>query len=432
MKTHSQKFLQQRRFYTVLPILVIPFLTLLFWALGGGKGISAEAKGNEPSGLNLELPKAYFSDEDENWNKFALYEKARKDSLKYQKERKNDPYYQVDYLTDASVVDEKQVEQPEKGRLNPSLNKRDRIVDPNEEKVNKKLEQLYQELENTSTSSPIVSQADYSTTINDNEQFAADVDRLEQMMLMMQESGSEDPEMQQIESVLEKILDIQFPERVKQRMKEQSLIDQAHAFSVETNPRQVYQSSIDYDYIEAASVSQYTMYGRNAFYGLEDDPTEVSNAGNAIEAVIHDTQELVRGSTVKMRLLNDIYINGQLIPRGQFIYGTCNINNERLKISIESIRSDNNLLPVSLEVYDLDGLSGIYVPGAITDDITRQTTNQALQDLDFYSFDPSVSAQVVNAGIQATKSLLSKKTKEIKVTVKAGYKILLKDSRSHT
>lgn len=431
MKTHSQKFLQQRRFFTALPLLVIPFLTLLFWALGGGKGISAEAKGNEPSGLNLELPKAYFTDEDENWNKFALYEKAKKDSLKYLQERKNDPYYQVDYLTDASVPDEKQIEAPKKGRLNSSLNKGDRSIDPNEEKVNQKLEQLYRELDYTSTSSPKVSEADYSTTINDNDQFAADVDRLEQMMLMMQESGPEDPEMQQIENVLEKILDIQYPERVKQRMKEQALKDQAHAFSVETNPGQVYNSSLDDDYMVAASFGQIT-YGRNAFYGLEDDPAEASNGGNAIEAVIHETQELVRGSTVKMRLLNDIYINGQLVPRGQFIYGTCNINNERLKISIESIRSKNNLLPVSLEVYDLDGLPGIYIPGAITDDIARQTTNQTLQDLDFYSFDPSVSAQVANAGIQATKSLLSKKAKEIKVTVKAGYKILLKDSRSHS
>lgn len=402
----------------MLPLLVIPFLMLLFWALGGGKGISAEARGNEPLGLNLELPKAYFTDEDENWNKFALYEKAKKDSLKYQQERKNDPYYQVDYLTDASVVDEKQVEQSEKGRLNSSLKKRDRSVDPNEEKVNKKLEQLYQELENTSSAK--VPEADYSITINDDDQFAADVDRLEQMMLIMQESGAEDPEMQQIENMLEKILDIQYPERVKQRMKVQSLKDQAHAFSVETNPSQANNS------MESAS------FGRNAFYGLEDDQVEASNAGNTIEAVIHDTQELVRGSTVKMRLLNDIYINGQMVQQGQFIYGTCNINNERLKISIESIRSENNLLPVSLEVYDLDGLPGIYVPGAITDDIARQTTNQTLQDLDFYSFDPSVSAQVANAGIQATKSLLSKKAKEIKVTVKDGYKILLIDSRNHS
>src|SRR5690606_16111 len=157
--------------------------------------------------------------------------------------------------------------------------------------------------------------------------------------------GAEDPEMQQIESVLEKILDIQHPERVQQRLKEHALKDQAHVFSVETNRGQVYNSSLDDDYIEAASFGQIT-YGRNAFYGLEDDPAEASNGGNAIEAVIHETQELVRGSTVKMRLLNDIYVNGQLLPRGQFIYGTCNINNERLKISIESIRSENNLLPV--------------------------------------------------------------------------------------
>jgi hypothetical protein len=35
--------------------------------------------------------------------------------------------------------------------------------------------------------------------------------------------------------------------------------------------------------------------------------------------------------------------------------------------------------------------------------------------------------QAANAGIQAAKSLISKKVKLVKVTVKAGYKILLKD-----
>ncbi len=431
MKTHSQKFLQQRRFFTVLPLLVIPFLTLLFWALGGGKGISAEAR-NEPTGLNLELPKAYFSNEDENWNKFALYEKAKRDSLKYQQAKKNDPYYQVDYLTEATAINDKQIEEAQKNQLNASLNKQHQPIDPNEEKVNRKLEQLYRELDNTSNHSVKTTKVDYPTSINDNNQFSTDIDRLEQMMLMMQESSTEDPEMQQIEKVLEKILDIQYPERVQQRLKEQKLQNKSHTYPIKTKPGEAGFTSIEDDKFDAGSFSHFTMVGENAFYGLEDDPKEAANDGNAIEAVIHDTQELVRGSTIKLRLLNDVYINNQLIPRGQFIFGTCNINNERLNISIGSIRSGNNLLPVSLGVYDLDGLPGIYVPGAITDDIARQTTNQTLQDLDFYSFDPSLSAQAANAGIQASKSLLSKKVKEVKVTVKAGYKVLLKDTRNHS
>jgi len=35
--------------------------------------------------------------------------------------------------------------------------------------------------------------------------------------------------------------------------------------------------------------------------------------------------------------------------------------------------------------------------------------------------------QAASAGVQAVKTILSKKIKLVKVTVKAGYKILLKD-----
>ena len=41
--------------------------------------------------------------------------------------------------------------------------------------------------------------------------------------------------------------------------------------------------------------------------------------------------------------------------------------------------------------------------------------------------DPSLKAQAAAAGISAAKTLLSRKVKQVKVMVKAGYKVLLKD-----
>jgi len=43
--------------------------------------------------------------------------------------------------------------------------------------------------------------------------------------------------------------------------------------------------------------------------------------------------------------------------------------------------------------------------------------------------DPSIGAQVASAGIEAAKSLVGKKVKLIKVTVKSGYKVLLRNSK---
>ena len=37
MPQHSPEFLKERKFYMIIPLLVLPFLTMGFWALGGGK-----------------------------------------------------------------------------------------------------------------------------------------------------------------------------------------------------------------------------------------------------------------------------------------------------------------------------------------------------------------------------------------------------------
>ena len=43
------------------------------------------------------------------------------------------------------------------------------------------------------------------------------------------------------------------------------------------------------------------------------------------------------------------------------------------------------------------------------------------------NLDPSVGSQLTAAGIGAAKNMLSRKVKQITVTVKAGYKVYLKD-----
>jgi conjugative transposon TraM protein len=102
------------------------------------------------------------------------------------------------------------------------------------------------------------------------------------------------------------------------------------------------------------------------------------------------------------------------------------LNGERLEVEINSIRCNNSLYPVKLAIYDMDGLPGIYVPGAITRDVAKQSADNPLQLMELNALDPSLKAQATATGINAVKNLLSKKAKLVKVTVKAGYRVLLK------
>ncbi len=441
MKPHTEEFLRKRKFYMVLPVLVVPFLTMIFWALGGGQGVPAQAKAEDFDELNVTLPDAHFGDE-ETWDKLSLYEMAERDSAKYEEARESDPYFDLIAFTSQQQL-QAEADTAKKGnKLIDSFKQKERLtVDPNEELVNKKLQELYSEMNKAPSQSVRSGKEDYNSKLTNataDPQFTEDVNRLEQMMEMMQGNTETDPEMQQIESVLEKILDIQHPERVKEKLKELEtqekvvslpvkVADDGDDVSLLSTSTPAFRESLDsasaFESLSVLAVSQ------NGFFGLNDETITEAQEGNTIEAIIHDSQELVAGSTVKLRLLSDVEINKIRVPKDQFIYGICAINGERLMIEITSIRTNNILLPVSLEVYDLDGLPGIYIPGAITRDAAKQASDNALQNVQFMSLDPSLGAQAAAAGVEAAKGLFSKKAKLIKVTVKAGYQIFLKDTK---
>jgi conjugative transposon TraM protein len=365
--------------------------------------------------------------------------------------KRNDPYFELNTINKPVQVSEIKPEvlnhtlENKNSSGTASFSATDKsLPDPNEELVNQKLEQLYKEI-NKNPEEPLKDNINMTKEIKSpDHQFTTDIDRLEQMMHLMNSGSEEDPELSQLHSMLEKILDIQHPDRVTQKIREQSLKNQKKVFPVLSitekdevtllEPKHhpfLSMVNFGYDSLSLNFSENSALYGnspsRNGFYGLEDDQENELEIQNAIEAVIHETQIVVNGSIVKLRILNDVFINGKLIPKDHFIYGFCQINKERLFISIPSIKHEQAIFPVALTAYDLDGMEGIHIPGAMSRDVAKQASDQAVQGINLYSFDPSIAAQATSAGINAAKGLLSKKAKLIKVTIKAGYRVLLAD-----
>jgi conjugative transposon TraM protein len=409
----SPRMLRQRQFFMVLPVLTLPFITLIFWAFGGGKVQQSSAQSSLQTGLLLDLPYATLKD-DHALTKLDFYNQAQADSAKLKELMKNDPNYRKSALNgkkDTLIA----------GGLNTSLNSHTRYNDANEEKIYQKLAQLDRELNDSSSPSlpnPYVSPSFVGNS--GNSMHSADIDRLEQMMKTMTDPGKEDEEMKQINSVLETILDIQHPERVQQRSSENTAQQKGSVYPVTTTAKELPVSLLSTDGENNRMV--------NGFYSLTDTYAG-ENVQNAIEAVIHETQTLVNGSTVKLRLINDVVINGVIIPKDNFLFGTAQLNGERLEIQINSLRYNQSLFRVDLSVYDLDGLAGIYIPGAINRDVAKESADRSIQTIGLSSLDSSWEAQAATAGVQAAKSLLSRKIKLVKVTVKAGYQVLLYDEK---
>lgn len=394
------KKLKQRKKLMALPVLILPFLTLGFYALGGGSVSPVSQENSE--GLNVELPNPHLKDET-LMDKLSFYDKARKDSLKMAEWMRSDPYYTGDD-NEKEHLDENPLLNSKVGlKYNQHLN-----TSPFDKKQTKPEEKILQQLSllQKQINDPLPPTDQYLQSADPAEELLSqDVSRLEDMMNMMQKGSGEDPEIKKLESTLDKILDIQHPERVKNRMKDILTEESSNSFKI--SPR------ADDDTIV------------NGFYGIENDKS--FKESNAIKAVIHEDQVLVNGAVIKLRLLQDIYINNNKIAEGSFVYGITSLNGERLQIQISSIRQDNNLFNIKMEVHDMDGLPGIYIPGAITRDVAKQSADNSLQLMELSTLDPSLKAHATSAGIKAAKSLLSKKVKLVKVMVKAGYKVLLKD-----
>ncbi|MDB5232004.1 MAG: hypothetical protein JWN76_2809 [Chitinophagaceae bacterium] len=354
-ETYGARFLQRRRFFTILPAIVIPFVTTVFWLMGGGT--NAANGTTEITGLNLQLPDATPKKE-VPVSKLSFYEAAEADSFKKQQELKDDPY--INSMKEATVPE------PKTAASVLRQARRNRID--------------YKEMEGEALS-PEKTQPVVTKEV--------------------------DPELEELSQMLDKIKAIQQPQSVN------TIRNKKIGLSL---PVVVEETDNSFFGKHSAGTK------RKAFL------SEGENQANmTVTAVIEQSQKLQEGSVIKMRILSDFYIQNILLPAGTPLFGIASIDHERMKIEVPSIRKDNQLFPVSLSVYDIDGLQGIYVPGSVTRNVAKQSAGEGLQSLDIAGMDPSFKGQLLHTGIGAVKSLFSNKVKQLSVTVPAGYRVLLHD-----
>lgn len=422
-KTISLKELKKRKMLIMLPVLVLPFITMLFWSLGGGKGTTnASADIGEKKGFNSILPNPKFK-EDTSLDKLSYYNQAAMDSIKLQEQIKKDPNYSNTLLVDDSINSWEEEFVPSGFRKNKVGLNTTSYKDQNEQKVYQKLQALQKAISQSS----VGNYQDHDMREFENYGYSdpqsADMKKLEQMMSVMNEPQEPDPELKQLGGMLENILDIQHPARMQEKLRQSTESKKGKSLQVVRKKKENNVTSLN------ASLSNQEIVSKsNSFYTL-DEVDASDEQQNAIEAVIHETQTIVNGSTIKLRLSNEVLIRGIQIPKNTFLFGIAALKGERLEVKIDNIQYRNSIFPVELAVYDMDGIDGIYIPGAINRDVAKASADRSIQTLGLTGLQDSWGSQAAGMGIEAAKSLMSKKVKLIKVVVKAGYQVLLYDEK---
>ena len=178
--------------------------------------------------------------------------------------------------------------------------------------------------------------------------------------------------------------------------------------------------------------------GKNSFYGLQSEmrkqqmDTKEDSLSVTVKAMVFSQQTIVSAGRVGLRLLEPITLRGRMIPEGTLLYGIANFGSQRVNITINQVQYEGRILPMKLTVYDMDGLTGIYVPNVLSVQQGRQTLTQAGQGLNVSPpvYAANVPAQVASsalqAGIQGGRSFFARKVSVQKATLKNNYYVLLK------
>lgn len=392
-----------RKLLKLLPVAAF-LLTLGFYHLFDylrRAGAPAESPGK--SAFNTELPGPKL--EDRYKNKLDLYMEARQDSLRKLKEARRDSL--LFPVEDAGLEIVSEPPQMPLVARRPIGSR-----DPNEQKMGKAMERL--QLALSQQEAEPYPRSDASVAVPSTRPEPTDLARLEKLMEEATASPPEDAEIKRLDGMLDKILEIRQPGR-NSRV--------AESLSVDTLPA----------FIASADGPKPSEPTGNGFYGMTEDPaapgTDESPGNGTISAVVHADQRVRTGSIVRLRLLQDMYINNARIPANSFVFGRATVAKERVELDIRYAVHANTVLPVKLVAFDIDGIAGIAAPGADARDVSRDGLNQAVQNLELYSMDPSLGAQAAASGIQAAKSLLSKKTKTPYAMLKADHKVMLVNSR---
>ncbi|MDD6507401.1 MAG: conjugative transposon protein TraM [Prevotellaceae bacterium] len=161
---------------------------------------------------------------------------------------------------------------------------------------------------------------------------------------------------------------------------------------------------------------------------------------NLIKAIIDENIKAVDGSRVRLRLLDDIEINDIVVHKGSYLYATMSgFGSQRVKGNVQSIMVDDEIIKVSLALYDTDGLEGLYVPSSQFRETTKDVGSGALSNTSTLTNSSTTSgnnlatwgAQAITNAVQKTSNAISKAIKKNNAKLKYGTFVYLINSRSN-
>lgn len=164
------------------------------------------------------------------------------------------------------------------------------------------------------------------------------------------------------------------------------------------------------------------------FHSLSTEKPSVQ--ANTLPVVVDRTTTLQEGDIVALRLLEAARIKDLHIPRGTKLMALAKIEGKRMQLLIKSVEVSGQIMSLKLSAYDTSGQEGIYITGSEDVSALKEVgANIGGSMGTSFTFASSAKDQIISEAargvMQGASQLLQKKLRRVKVTLKAGHRLLL-------
>lgn len=153
---------------------------------------------------------------------------------------------------------------------------------------------------------------------------------------------------------------------------------------------------------------------------LGSEPSAPETDDRPFKCMFSRQEKLKNGQRVAVILLEEIRVNGVIIPKNTHLMGSCRLSS-RLEVSFESIEVGGRILPLGYEAYDMDGSKGIYCPDVANVGKTARERGTDIARSSLSSRLGRVAQDVVSTGVSIARSSSGEAT----VTVPSGYSFFI-------
>ena len=267
----------------------------------------------------------------------------------------------------------------------------------------------------------------------EKEEMREEIERLNNEIRLMEESGNEEEEQL---ALLEKSYQM-----ASKYLPVNGSYEQSEKRSENTDDIPVFEVVPEYRTVVSSLVQQKSddefmaEYSGDRNLGFNTPTSQKTDAvKNTIACRVDRTTTIKDDEMLQLRLMESVRIANVLIPKNSLLTARSKLSGNRMMLFVSSIEVGENIYPVKLTAYDMDGQEGVFIPGSEEMDAIKEIGADVGGSIGTsFTFSSSAKDQIIADAakglMQGTSNYIVKKIRTIKVTFKGGHRLMLMPSK---